>query len=53
MGSTFFTLIPTATGSVRRYIDTQETHHRKHSFVEELKELLHAANIEFEEKHLL
>jgi putative transposase len=48
-----FTVSPTAIGSVRRYIATQETHHRKHSFVEELKELLNAAGIEFDEKYLL
>jgi hypothetical protein len=48
-----FTVSPTAIGSVRRYIATQETDHRKHSFVEELKELLNAAGIEFDEKYLL
>jgi hypothetical protein len=44
---------PTATDSVRRYIATQEAHHRKHSFVDELRELLNAAGIEFDEKYLL
>jgi hypothetical protein len=38
---------------VRRYIATQETHHRKQSFVDELRELLNAAGIEFDEKYLL
>jgi len=38
---------------VRRYIATQETHHRKHSFVDELRELLNAMAIEFDEKYLL
>jgi hypothetical protein len=37
---------------VRRYIARQEAH-RKHSFVDELKELLNAAVIEFDEKYLL
>jgi len=44
---------PTATDSVRRYIATQDAHHRKHSFVHELRELLNAAGIEFDEKYLL
>jgi hypothetical protein len=42
-----------ATDSVRRYIATQEAHHRKHSFIDELRELLNAAGIEFDEKYLL
>ena len=52
-GYAAFTVSPTATDSVRRYIGTQEAHHRKHSFVEELRELLNAASIEFDEKYLL
>ena len=48
-----FTVSPTATDSVRRYIATQEAHHRKYSFVDELRELLNAAGIEFDEKYLL
>jgi len=36
---------------VRRYIATQEAH-RKHPFVDELRELLNAAGIEFAEKYL-
>ena len=43
----------TLTDSVRRYIATQDAHHRKHSFVHELRELLNAAGIEFDEKYLL
>jgi len=38
---------------VRRYIATQNTHHRKHSFVHELRKLLNEADIEFDEKYLL
>src|SRR5207249_10893087 len=38
-GYAAFTVSPTATDSVRRYIATQEAHHRKHSFVDELREL--------------
>jgi len=52
-GYAAFTVSPTATDSVRRYIATQETHHRKHLFVHELTELLNAAGIEFDEKYLL
>ena len=48
-GYAAFTVSPTATDSVRRYIAKQEVHHRKHSFVEELKELLKGAGIEFNE----
>ena len=48
-GYAAFTVSPTATDSVRRYIATQEAHHRKYSFVDELRELLKAAGIEFDE----
>ena len=52
-GYAAFTVSPTATDSVRRYIATQEAHHHKHSLVDELTELLNAAGIEFDEKYLL
>ncbi|HBB97096.1 MAG TPA: transposase [Blastocatellia bacterium] len=51
-GYAAFAVSPTTTASVRRYIATQEAHHRKHSFVDELRELLNAARIEFDEKRL-
>jgi len=51
-GYAAFTVSPTATHSVRRYIATQDAHHRKHSFVDELRELLNGAGIEFDEKYL-
>ena len=35
------------------YIAKQEEHHRKQSFVDELKELLERAGVEYEEKYLL
>jgi len=38
---------------VRNYIANQETHHGKYSFVDELKELLAKAGIEYDEKYLL
>src|SRR6185369_5051966 len=52
-GYAAFTVSHTATDSVRRYIATQESHHPKHSFVIELRELLNAAGIEFDGKYLL
>jgi putative transposase len=52
-GYAAFTVSPTATDSVGRYIATQQTHHRKHSFVDELRELLNAAGIKFDEKYPL
>jgi len=52
-GYAAFTVSPAATVSVRRYIANQEAHHGKHSFVEELKELLERSGIEYDEKYLL
>jgi REP element-mobilizing transposase RayT len=37
---------------VRRYIQTQERHHRKLDYKEEFRQLLRKHKIEFEEKHL-
>ena len=52
-GYAAFTVSPSATDAVRDYIASQETHHRKNSFVEELKELLAKAGVEYDEKYLL
>jgi REP element-mobilizing transposase RayT len=52
-GYAAFTVSPSATDAVRDYIASQETHHRKNSFVDELKELLAKAGVEYEEKYLL
>ena len=52
-GYAAFTVSPTATDAVRRYIANQEEQHRKFSFVDELKSLLAAAGIEYDEKYLL
>jgi len=52
-GYAAFTVSPTATDPVRLYIATQERHHHKHSFVDELRKFLNAAGIEFDEKYLL
>ena len=39
--------------AVRKYIATQEEHHRKTDFVAELKQLLERNGVEYEEKYLL
>ena len=52
-GYAAFTVSPSATDSVREYIANQEAHNRKHSFVDELKELLKRAGVEYEERYLL
>jgi REP element-mobilizing transposase RayT len=52
-GYAAFTVSPSATNSVRNYIANQEAHHGKHSFVDELKELLEKAGVKYEEKYLL
>ena len=52
-GYAAFTVSPSATDAVRSYIRRQESHHRKHSFVDELKELLGKAGVAYEEKYLL
>jgi REP-associated tyrosine transposase len=52
-GYAAFTVSPTVTEEVRKYIANQEAHHAKRSFVDELKELLRSAGIEYDEKYLL
>ena len=52
-GYAAFTVSPSATAAVRNYIANQETHHGKHSFVDELKELLGKAGVRYDEKYLL
>jgi putative transposase len=52
-GYAAFTVSPSATSAVRRYVLHQEEHHAKRSFVDELKDLLGKAGIEYEEKYLL
>jgi len=52
-GYAAFTVSPSATDAVRNYIARQETHHRKGSFVDELKKLLGKAGIAYEERYLL
>ena len=52
-GYATFTVSPSATNNVKNYIANQESHHSKHSFVEELKELLAKAHVAYDEKYLL
>lgn len=44
---------PSDINSIRNYIAKQETHHGKHSVVDELKELLAKGGVEYDEKYLL
>jgi len=48
-----FTVSESQVERVRRYIRNQEEHHRRVSFDEELRSLLRAHNIDFDEAHLL
>ena len=52
-GYAAFTVSSSGTYAVRNYIGTQEEHHGNLSFVDELRELLGKAGIEYEEKYLL
>ena len=52
-GYAAFTVSPSATESVKKYITNQEVHHAKCSFVDELKDLLEKAGVEYEERYLL
>jgi putative transposase len=52
-GYAAFTVSPSATDAVRHYIANQEVHHDKHSFVDELKELLGKSGVAYDEKYLL
>ena len=51
-GYAAFTVSASAADAVRNYIANQEAHHSKHSFVDELKELLGRAGIDYQEKYL-
>ena len=51
-GYAAFTVSPSATEGVHRYIVNQEAHHGRHSFADELKELLEKAGVEYEERYL-
>jgi REP element-mobilizing transposase RayT len=51
-GYAAFTVSASALTDVRRYIETQEEHHRQRSFREELKILLQRSGMIFEERYL-
>ncbi len=51
-GYAAFSVSESQIGNVRRYIANQEEHHRKVTFEDELKALLKAHNVEFDEKYL-
>jgi REP element-mobilizing transposase RayT len=52
-GYAAFSVSPTNTESVKRYIAEQEKHHARRSFIDELKECLEQAGTEYNEKYLL
>ena len=51
-GYAAFTVSPTARPQVRSYIANQEEHHRQRSYTEELKDLLNAAQIDYDPRYL-
>lgn len=52
-GYAAFTVSRSLVGTVRRYIQRQEEHHRKRSFLDELRELLAKHEIEFDDRYLV
>ena len=52
-GYAAFSVSPSATESVRKYIANQEAHHKRISFIDELKEFLESAGIAYNPKYLL
>jgi len=52
-GYAAFTVSPSADEAVRSYIANQEGHHAKHSFVDELRQLLGKAGVAYDEKYLV
>ncbi len=51
-GYAAFTVSPTAREGVKGYIANQEQHHKKKTFIEEVKLLLSQAEIEYDPKYL-
>ena len=39
--------------TVSKYVERQEEHHRKHTFAEELKELLEKHGVQYDPKYLV
>ena len=52
-GYAAFSVSPTNTTAVKKYIAEQERHHARKSFVDELKECLEQAGMKYDEKYLL
>jgi len=51
-GYAAFTVSHNAIDAVRHYIANQESHHARHSFADELRQLLGRAGVAYEEKYL-
>jgi hypothetical protein len=47
-----FSVSPSQVSVVKRYIDTQEEHHKKRSFEEEFVALLQNCGIEYDERYV-
>jgi REP element-mobilizing transposase RayT len=47
-----FSVGPTDLEALRQYIDTQEEHHRKHTFQEEYRAFLERYGVEFDERYI-
>jgi putative transposase len=52
-GYSAFSVSESRVETVRKYIQEQEEHHRKQSYIEEIKELYKLHNIGFDEKYFL
>jgi len=52
-GYSIFAVSVSTMEAVSRYIERQEEHHRKRSFVEELKELLEKHGVQYDPKYLV
>ncbi len=51
-GYAAFSVGPSDLPSLRKYIESQEEHHRKHSFQDELRAFLEKYKVEFDEKYV-
>jgi hypothetical protein len=51
-GYAAFSVGPADLPALRNYIDSQEEHHRKHSFQDELRAFLEKYKVEFDEKYV-
>ncbi len=51
-GYAAFSVGPGDLPALRKYIETQEEHHRKHSFQDELRAFLEKYKVEFDEKYV-